>query len=115
MTHRTDHALTALPTWILLCATLAVTLLVPTPGARPIGADHDYAAERRAIIKAEVAREAAGRPCGRAVRITATFPQTALVSPVVGGLEAASVESMPFDLAEREAQAGRVTIRCAII
>lgn len=110
-----DRYLSALPTWVLLAATFMVMLMIPTPGATPQPVEPNYHAQAEAIIKAEIARESRGQHCGQVVRVTAAFPQRLLVSRVVGGLEATSVESMTYDDAMREAMAGRVTIRCAII
>lgn len=110
-----DRYLQILPTWALLAATFVVALVMPVQGAKPQPHHRDYVAEGRAIVKAEIAREANGQHCGPVVRITAAFPQRVLVSRVTGGLVSTAVESMTYDEAVKASMAGRVTIRCAIL
>lgn len=104
-----------LPAWVLLVAAFlaAMAPVVTQPSAAPHG---QYVAEAEAIVRAEIAREAKGQPCVAPATFAkaGTFPSRVLVSEQNADLTATSVESMTFDQAWAAAEAGRVTIRCAI-
>ena len=104
-----------LPTWVLLVTAFlaAMAPVVTQPSAAPHG---QYLAEAQAIVKAEIAREAAGQPCVAPATLKAAgiIPSRVLVSEQNADLTATSVESMTLDRALTEAAAGRVTVRCAI-
>lgn len=110
--------LLAFPTYLLAIIASALFILGGTADApeavtAPSG---NYMAERHAIVKAEVAREAGGQTCvDPSTLLPGQFPERVLVSTVNVDHAATQVESMTFDKAMSEADAGRVLVRCAII
>lgn len=106
----------ALPLWALLLTAAAMTLTGTTEQPAATQARPDYMAEAQAILKAEIARESQGQPCVApgVFAKAGTFPSRVLVSEQNADIVSTSVESMTFDQAWAAAEAGRVTIRCAI-